>query len=203
LTSTGQDFPDASAPGDITTLLRAWGNGDCSALNRVFPELYAELDVIAERVLNKLTSGNSTLNSAALVNEAYMRLIESKSPLWQNRGHFFAFASTMIRGILVDHLRSRRALKRGGDLFRITLQNVGMDELGVNPELLDLDTALKALGSKWPRAATAVDLRFFGGFSESETASALGCSVPTIRRDMKFARAWIQRRLTGSIPGET
>lgn len=201
MSSPGQPTQDNSPSGRITILLRAWAEGDLEALNQVFPELYEELVRIAGRILRGVASGQHSLNSAELVNEAYIRLAASPSRHWQGRGEFFALACTMIKGILVDHLRSRYAKKRGGDFIRVTLGDVAANhELGVNPELIDLNIALDALGKKWPRVAAAVNLRMFGGCSVGEIASALECAQPTVQRDLQFAKVWLRKRLGSSLP---
>lgn len=181
---------------DITALLRAWSAGSASALNDALPEIYAELRHIAARRLRARQKG-CTLDPIALVHEAYLRMAESSPVIFENRSHFFAIASLLMRTILIDHIRAKRAIKRGSDGIAVTLGDVvGESSFGSAPDLLDLDAALGELGAKYPRHAQIVEMRFFGGLSVEESAEALGISTATVKRDWTFARAWILERLS-------
>lgn len=183
-------------PGDnITELLRAWSGGNASALNDALPQMYAELRRIAgNRIRARQT--NCTLDSTALVHEAYLRMTQSSPVLWQNRAHFFALASILMRGILVDHIRAKHAHKRGSAGVSVTLSDVpGDSSLAVAPDLLDLDAAINELAALYPRHATIVEMRFFGGLSVEEVAESLGISPATVKRDWTFAKTWLLRRL--------
>ena len=178
----------------ITQLLLAWGEGDEAALAQLMPLVYAELRKVAARHLRRQRPGH-TLQTTALVNEAYLRLIESSQVRWQNRAHFFAVSAQLMRRILVDFARERQNLKRGGDA-----QQVSLDEaLIVAPErgadLLALDDALTRLAALNPRQAQIVELRYFGGLSEEESAEALKVSLRTVQRDWNLARLWLYREL--------
>jgi len=179
----------------ITHLLLAWGDGDQTALEKLMPLVYEELRRVAARHMRRQGPGH-TLQTTALVNEAYVRLIDSSQVRWQNRAHFFAVSAQMMRRILIDFARSRRYLKRGGGV-----QQVSLDEtLAVAPErgsdLLELDEALTRLAALSGRQAQIVELRYFGGLSEEEAAEALKISVRTVQRDWNLARLWLYRELT-------
>ena len=179
----------------ITQLLLAWGNGDEAALGQLMPLVYNELRKVAARHLRRQHS-NHTLQTTALVNEVYMRLIDSNQVRWQNRAHFFAVSAQLMRRILVDFARARHNLKRGGGA-----QQVSLDEaLVVAPErgadLLALDEALTRLQALNARQAQVVELRYFGGLNEEETAEALKVSLRTVQRDWNLARLWLYRELT-------
>jgi RNA polymerase sigma-70 factor (ECF subfamily) len=179
----------------ITHLLLAWGEGDQTALEKLMPLVYEELRRVAARHMRRQGPGH-TLQTTALVNEAYVRLIDSSQVRWQNRAHFFAVSAQMMRRILIDFARSRRYLKRGGGA-----QQVSLDEtLAVAPErgsdLLELDEALTRLAALSERQAQIVELRYFGGLSEEEAAEALKISVRTVQRDWNLARLWLYRELS-------
>ncbi|MBI1766088.1 MAG: sigma-70 family RNA polymerase sigma factor [Acidobacteria bacterium] len=185
---------EKSTSPQITQLLLAWGAGDEAALAQLMPLVYAELRQVAARHLRRQRPGH-TLQTTALVNEAYLRLIDSSQVRWQNRAHFFAVSAQLMRRILVDFARSRQNLKRGGGA-----QQVSLDEaLAVAPErgadLLALDDALTRLAALNPRQAQVVELRYFGGLSEEESAEALKVSLRTVQRDWKLARLWLYREL--------
>ena len=186
-----------NASPQITQLLLAWGKGDETALETLMPMVYDELRRVAARHLRRQRPGH-TLQTTALVNEAYLRLIDSSQVGWQNRAHFFAVSAQLMRRILVDFARSRQYLKRGGGA-----QQVSLDEaLVVAPErsadLLELDEALTRLGALNPRQAQVVELRYFGGLSEEETAEALKVSLRTVQRDWNLARLWLYRQIVTS-----
>jgi len=179
----------------ITQLLLAWGKGDQAALEELMPLVYDELRKVAARFLRRQRPGH-TLQTTALVNEAYLRLIDSNRVQWQNRAHFFAVSATLMRRILVDFARERQNLKRGG-----AAELVPLDEaLVVAPErgadLLALDEALNRLAALNPRQAQVVELRYFGGLSEEEAAEALKVSLRTVQRDWNLARLWLYRELS-------
>jgi RNA polymerase sigma factor (TIGR02999 family) len=180
----------------ITHLLLAWGHGDPAALDSLMPLVYGELRKVAARHLRGQRVGH-TLQTTALVNEAYLRLIDASQVQWQDRAHFFAVAAHFMRRILVDFARSRNYQKRGGGAQQVSLA----DALAIAPErgadLLALDEALTRLQALNERQAQVVELRYFGGLSEEETAEALKVSVRTVRRDWNFARVWLHRELTG------
>lgn len=180
---------------DITRLLVAWGQGDQTALERLMPLVYDELRRLAKRHMNRQPPGH-TLQTTALVNEAYLRLIDANQVRWQNRAHFFAVSAQLMRRILVDFARSRKSLKRGAEARQVTLD----DSLEVSPErgadLVALDDALNTLAAMNPRQSQIVELRYFGGLSEEEIAEALKISTRTVRRDWSLARAWLYRELS-------
>jgi len=186
---------------DITLLLRAWGRGDEAALDRLTPLVYDELRRMAQRYMNNESPGN-TLQATALVNEAFLRLVDAASVEWQDRAHFFAIAARLMRRILVDGARARGAFRRGGQAHRIDgtttfdLDHISTLDSGRSAELIALNDSLEAL-SRWDsRKAQVVELRFFGGLSVEETAEVLKVSVQTVKRDWKLARAWLTRELT-------
>ena len=181
--------------GDISALLRAWSGGDQSALDRLTPIVYNELHRLARRYMKHERPGHS-LQSAALVNEAYLRLVDYERMQWQNRAHFFAVSAQVMRRILVDHAR-RHNLKRGGGVRHVALEEaaaVGGDQ---GPDLVALDDAMNTLARIDPRKVQVVEMRFFGGLSVEETAEVLKVSPVTVKRDWRAARAWLYRELTG------
>lgn len=180
--------PDA-AP--LTELLKAWSEGDADAGERLMPLVYAELRRRAAQHLRRERQGH-TLEPVALVHEAYVRLIDQKTP-WQNREHFYAVASRMMRRVLVDHARARQRAKRSAGV-RVTLSQVAAAPEPM-VEVLALDQALDELAVREPRQVRLVELRYFGGLSESEAAAALSISRATASREWSLARAWLYRRL--------
>jgi RNA polymerase sigma factor (TIGR02999 family) len=183
------------ASGEITQLLLAWGGGDETALERLMPLVHVELKRLAKRYMNRQRSGH-TLQTTALVNEAYLRLIDSSRVQWQNRAHFFAISAQLMRRILVDAARAKQNLKRGGGAQLVALDEAPDVFSEQAAELVALDDALKALASFSPRLCQVVELRYFGGLSEEETAEVLKTSTRTIRRDWKLARTWLYRELS-------
>jgi RNA polymerase sigma factor (TIGR02999 family) len=181
---------------DISGLIAAWGNGDEKALSSLMSFVYPELRRIARQHLNHRQAGH-TLESAALANEAYLKLIHAGSVRCENRVHFLALCSQIIRRILVDHARSRGYAKRGGDAVRVPLDDVlvGAQDRGI--EILALDEGLQSLSKIDPRKVRVVELRYFGGLSFEETAEVLGISAETAKRDWKMAKAWLFQELTG------
>lgn len=181
----------------VTELLVRWRGGDHAALDSLMPLVYAELRRIANRHLRG-ERPDHTLQSTALVHEAYMRLADQDLPQWQNRAHFFAVAAHLMRQILVDHARSHRASKRGGDVCKLTLDDAEEQPQGVNVDILALDDALKSLASMDPQQSQVVELKFFAGLSIEDTAEVLGISISTVKRDWITARAWLFRELDRS-----
>ena len=180
----------------ITNLLLAWGQGDEAALEALMPLVYSELRKVAARHMRGQRAGH-TLQTTALVNEAYLRLIDASQVKWQNRAHFFAVAAHFMRRILVDFARSRNYKKRGGGAQAVSLDEAMIVTPERGADLLAVDEALTRLEALNERQAQVVELRYFGGLSEEETAEALKVSVRTVRRDWNFARVWLHRELTG------
>jgi RNA polymerase sigma factor (TIGR02999 family) len=182
-------------PEGITQLLVDWSNGDQKALDKLMPLVYRELRRLASNYLRRERPGH-TLQPTALVNEAYLKLIDQKSARWQNRAQFFGVAAQLMRRILVDHARAHQADKRGGsDQQRLSITSA--ERLVQQPEvdLLALHEALEELATLDPQQERIVELRFFGGLSIEETAEVLGVGHATIERDWKMARAWLRRKL--------
>jgi len=189
--------PDRGDGGDLTQLLRAWSDGQADAFDRVLPLVYDELHRMAARYLAGERSGIS-LQATALVNELCVRLLGWEAVHWQNRGHFFGVSAGMMRRVLVDIARRRRAERRGGpNAVRVPLDAIEIPASEPSADLLAVDVALQALASEDPRKARVVELRFFGGLSIEETAEALGISARTVHADWVFARAWLYRELKG------
>jgi RNA polymerase sigma-70 factor (ECF subfamily) len=181
--------------GDVSTLLRAWREGDQSALDKLTPIVYDELRRLAGQYLSRERAGHS-LQATALVNEAYLRLVDYKRMRWENRAHFFAVSAQLMRRILVDHAR-RHNLKRGGGVQHIALEDTAVVGGGRAENLVVLDDAMQALARIDPRKAHVVELRFFGGLSVEETAEVLKVSPVTVTRDWNTARAWLLREVGG------
>lgn len=178
----------------VTGLPAAWSAGDRSALERLIPLVEAKLRSLARRYLRKERAGH-TLQTTALVNEAYLRLVDYKEMQWQNRAHFFAVSAQIMRRILVEHARSRRSLKRGGLWQQISLDEAASIPLDRPADLVALDDALKSLAALDARKHEVVGLRFFGGLSVEETAEVLKVSRDTVLRDWQTAKAWLFREL--------
>jgi RNA polymerase sigma-70 factor, ECF subfamily len=193
---------DDPSPREVTQLLRAWGQGDERALGRLTPLVYNELHRIANRFMAHERPGH-TLQTTALVNEVYVRLVDSARASWQDRAHFFAVCAKMMRRILVDWARSRRAAKRGGEAGPVELDRA--PELAMEPgtDLVALDDALNALALLDKRKSQTVELRFFGGLSVEETADVLKVSPETVMRDWKLAKSWLRRELSRGAGRET
>jgi RNA polymerase sigma factor (TIGR02999 family) len=187
--------PEA-AVSDISKLLRAWSDGDQSALDRLTPIVYDELRRLARRYMRRERPGHS-LQTTALVNEAYMRLLDYKRMEWQDRAHFFAISAQLMRRILVEHAR-RHNLKRGGGVQHVSLEEaVVVVGDGRGADLVALDDAMNALARFDPRKVQVVEMRFFGGLSVEETAEVLKVSPVTVMRDWSTAKAWLYRELSG------
>lgn len=189
-----------AAPDDVSQLLRAWRDGDPSALEKLTPIVYSELHRLARRYMQGERAGHS-LQTTALVNEAYVRLVGYKRMQWQNRAHFFAVSAQLMRRILVDRAR-RRNLKRGGGLKRISLEDIPLVSAERGEDLVALDDAMIRLAELDPRKAQIVEMRFFGGLSVEETAEVLKVSAVTVMRHWSIARAWLYRELAGGTRDE-
>jgi RNA polymerase sigma-70 factor, ECF subfamily len=182
------------AVGEVSRLLRAWSSGDRSALDSLTSIVYQELRRLASFYLRGERPGH-TLQTTALVNEAYMRLVDYKRMQWQHRAHFFAVSAQVMRRILVDHARQRN-LKRGGGVRHVSLEQVAVVRGARAADLVALDDAMEALARFDPRKAKVVELRFFGGLSVDETGEVLKTSPATVIRDWSTARAWLYREMT-------
>jgi RNA polymerase sigma factor (TIGR02999 family) len=200
LPTTRFDMPD-NPQADVTRLLVQLSTGDQTAINHLMPLVYDELRRIAGSHLRRERAGH-TLQSTALVHEAYLRLIDQRNVVWQNRAHFFGLASQMIRRILVDHARGHQAAKRGAGAPRLSLD----EAMGVpgarDLDLLALDDSLQALGRIDPEQSRLVELRFFGGLTIEETAEVMGVSPATVSREWNAARAWLFRELARGASGD-
>ena len=180
---------------EISTLLRAWSNGDQGALKGLTAIVYAELRRLAHRYMARERTGH-TLQTTALVNEAYMRLVDYKRMHWQNRAHFFAVSAQVMRRILVDHARSHN-VKRGAGVQHVSLDDVAVVGGDRTADLVALDDAMNALARLDPRKVRIIEMRFFGGLSTEETAEVLKVSPATVRRDWSIAKLWLYRELGG------
>jgi RNA polymerase sigma factor (TIGR02999 family) len=180
---------------DVSELLNAWSDGEESALEELMPLVYDELRVMAKRYMNSQPSDH-TLQTTALIHEAYLKLADNKEKHWENRAHFFAVAAQAMRHILVDHARSHQAVKRGGATETISLDNSAFVSPERASEMVALDDALKGLETLDSRKSRVVELRYFGGLSVVETASVLKISPETVQRDWRFAKTWLLRALT-------
>ncbi len=183
-----------NASEDITVLLHRYQQGDTDAQNQLVIAVQSELRVIAARYMRREKVGH-TLQTTALVNEAYLKLVNIKATSWQHRAHFFAVASQIMRRILVDHARQHIAGKRGGGMEALPLNEALVFTVEKSSQLVDLDDALKALEKQDRRACQVIELRFFGGLSVEESAEALKVSPRTVRREWTFARAWLREQL--------
>ena len=181
---------------DVTMLLQAWSAGDMAARDEVMDVVYRELRRRAAGQLRRERRGQ-TLQPTALVHEAYLRLVDQRRVVWQNRGQFFGVACQMMRRILVDRARAHRMAKRSGEWRRVTLDEAVRATLPVDVDVLDLDAALTRLAAFDPRKGQLAELRFFGGLSLEEAGGALGISIGTAERDWQAARAWLQKELRG------
>jgi len=185
------------ASNQVTELLVRWRDGDKAALDALMPLVYSELRRIANRYLQGERSDH-TLQSTALVHEAYVRMTNQQLPQWQNRAHFFAVAAQLMRQILVDHARNHRASKRGGDAYKLALEDAEEQFQPVDLDIVALDDALKTLAAMDSQQSRVVELKFFGGLSNEDTAEVLGVSTSTVKRDWTTARAWLFRELNRS-----
>ncbi len=186
---------------EITGLLAAWGGGDESALERLTPLVYDELHRLAHRYMSRERPGH-TLQTTALVNEAYLRLVNWREVRWQNRAHFFAVSAQMMRRILVDFARDRQYLKRGGGALRVSLSEAAAFTECRGADLVALDEALTALAEMDQRKGQVVEMRFLGGLSVEEVAEVLKVSEETVMRDWRLAKVWLLRELGQEAGGE-
>jgi len=183
-------------PQEVTRLLLAWNQGDESALEKLVPQVYQELRRLAKRQMRG-EHPDHTLQTTALINEAYLRLVDLRNIQWQNRAHFFALCARLMRRILVDFARSRHYAKRGGGAHPVSLDRSLVVSPAHSTDLVAVDDALKALTKVDARKAQVVELRFFGGLTVEETAEVLKVSPETVQRDWKLAKAWLLRELSG------
>jgi RNA polymerase sigma factor (TIGR02999 family) len=180
---------------EVTGLLKAWGSGDETALDRLSSVVYEELRRMARRYMRNERPGN-TLQTTALVNEVYLRLVDVKNVGWQHRAQFFAISAQMMRRILVDAARARGSRKRGGGAIKVNVDETAVLLPQPEASVLALDEALEAFSQVAPRQAKVVELRYFGGLREEEIAEVLKISARTVRRDWDFAKSWLMRELS-------
>jgi RNA polymerase sigma-70 factor, ECF subfamily len=186
------------SPHEITQLLAEWSNGNQTALDKLYPLVYDELHKMARRYMNRERQGH-TLQTTALINEAYVRLVDQKQVHWQNRAHFFAISAQIMRRILIDHARRYDYAKRGGGAEKISLDEIAIVALEPASAVLLLDEALNRLGEIDPRRSQVVELRYFGGLSNEEIAGVLKISENTVTRDWNMARAWLYQELRETV----
>jgi RNA polymerase sigma factor (TIGR02999 family) len=181
----------------ITQLLVEWSDGNQSALDQLYPLVYDELHRLARRYMSRERKGH-TLQTTALINEAYVRLVDQRNVHWANRSHFFAISAQIMRRILIDHARRHAYAKRGGGAQQVSLEESATVTPVKSLELIRLDEALKSLSEMDPRRGQVVELRYFGGLNNEEIAGVLNVSENTVTRDWNMARAWLYQQLTGS-----
>lgn len=181
----------------ITELLAEWSGGNQAALDELYPLVYDELHRLARRYMSRERKGH-TLQTTALINEAYVRLVDQRNVQWANRSHFFAISAQIMRRILIDHARRHAYAKRGGGAQQVSLDETAAIALDNLSEFLRLDEALQSLAELDPRRSRVVELRYFGGLNNEEIAGVLNISENTVIRDWNMARAWLHRQLTGS-----
>ena len=198
MTGPGGRPAERSSPSHVTDLLVAWSGGDTQALEKLMPLVHGELRRLARRQMAGERQGH-TLQTTALINEAYLRLIDLTRVRWQDRAHFLAISARLMRRILVDHARSRRYAKRGGGAALVVFDEALVVTSGARPDLVALDDALQALAAVDSRKSQVVEMRFFGGLSVDETAEALGVSPETVMRDWRLAKVWLLRELGGKV----
>lgn len=186
---------------EVTQLLKAWGQGDEGALGRLIPLVQQELHRLAHCYMSR-EKPDHTLQTTALVNEVYLRLVNIAQVSWQDRAHFFAIAARMMRRILTDFARSRNYQKRGGAALHVSFDEALVVSQEKDAEIVAVDEALSALAAVDPRKSQVVELRFFGGLSVEETAEVLKVSPETVKRDWRFAKAWLHRALSGGKSDE-
>jgi RNA polymerase sigma factor (TIGR02999 family) len=182
---------------NLTQLLIDWSNGDAQALEKLTPLVYRDLHRLAQRYFRSESPGH-TLQSTALVHEAYLRLIDQRNTRWQNRAHFFGISAQLMRRILVDHARARKAGKRGGHAAMIQIDESVAAPEQQNLDLVALDDCLKALSGIDPQQARVVELRYFAGLTVEETAEVMHVSPTTVKREWRLARAWLHREIAKS-----
>ena len=193
--AAGPSSPDRSGP-HVTELLLAWGRGDRAALDELVPIVHQELRRLA-RLQMRGERDNHTLQTTALVNEAFIRLVDLRRIRWQDRAHFLALSARLMRRILVDHARLRHTRKRGDGAVNVALDDSVVLSKERGPDLVALDDALESLTRMDPRKGQVVELRFFGGLSVEETAEALSVSPETVLRDWRLAKVWLLREVSG------
>jgi RNA polymerase sigma-70 factor, ECF subfamily len=181
---------------EVTRLLQAWGTGDQGALKRLMDVVYGELHKLASHYM-AAEQGGHTLQTTALVNEVYIRLVDVKHVGWEDRAHFFALCAQLMRRVLIDFARSRNYQKRGGRIPHVELYEAATISMETGPEILAVDEALKSLAKVDRRKSQVVELRFFGGLTVDETATVLKVSAETVNRDWRLAKAWLLRELSG------
>lgn len=191
-----QGLPEIPSKDEVTQLLKAWRSGDDRALDRLIPVVENELHRLAHRCMAKENPGH-TLQTTALVNEVYLRLVDVQGVSWQDRAHFFAISARMMRRILTDFARSRNYQKRGGAALHVSFDEALAVSQQQHAEIVAIDDALVELAALDPRKSQVVELRFFGGLSVEETAEALKVSPETVKRDWRFAKSWLHRVLSG------
>lgn len=187
---------DSPTRPEVTQLLKAWGDGEMEALARLAPIVHRELHRLAHQYMSREKPGH-TLQTTALVNEVYVRLVDASHITWQDRAHFFAISAQMMRRILVDFARSRHYLKRGGEAQQVSFDEALVVSREQDENILALDEALNRLGALDARKSQVVELRYFGGLSVKETAEVLKVSEETVMRDWKFSKAWLLQALGG------
>ena len=187
-------MPDSSDKFPVTELLQEWSRGDRAALDQLLPLIHADLHSIARRRLHSMAPGSS-MQATALVNEVYLRLVDSGSVNFRDRAHFFAICATVMRQIVIDGARARSREKRGGDWRRIALDESEIPSADSDDSLLVLDQAMNRLAALDQRKAKVVELRFFGGLTNGEIAEVAGISVDTVKRDWSFAKLWLAREM--------
>jgi RNA polymerase sigma factor (TIGR02999 family) len=186
---------------EVTQLLKDWSGGDEGALGKLIPLVQPELHRLAHHYMSRERAGH-TLQTTALLNEAYLQLVDDPKRNWQNRTHFMAAAAQLMRRIIVDYARERRSLKRGGGALKVSLDEAALVTEKQSEELLALDEALERLGVQDPRKSQIVELRYFGGLTVEETAEFLKLSHRTVKREWRMAKAWLYRALSGEEPDE-
>ena len=190
----------ATSPKEVTQLLVEWGHGDKAALDQLIPMVYDELRRLARGYMRREKQGH-TLQTSALIHEAYLRLVDQKHVEWHNRAHFFGVAAQLMRRILVDHARSRSRAKRGGNAQMVSLAEPSAVSLEL-AEVIALDDALKNLAEMDPRKAQIVEMKFFGGLTNEEVAEVLKVTTRTVEREWRKAKAWLQRAISKVVPNE-
>ena len=192
--SNAENIRNSAGAREVTQLLADWSQGNDAALQKLTPLVYEELRRLAHRYMEG-QSPNHTLQTTALVDEAYLRLVDQKMPSFTNRSHFFAVAAKAMRQILIDHARSQQRQKRGAGASKVELDETALISPEQSEEILDLNDALERLASLDTRAAQGVELRYFGGLNQDEIAEVLKVSAVTVRRDWVFARSWLYKEL--------
>src|SRR6266481_892023 len=187
---------------EVTQLLGDWSGGDEAALEKLVPLVQPELHRLAHHYMSRERAGH-TLQTTAILNEAYLRLVDNTKPVWLGRSHFIAAAAQLMRRIMVDHARERHAIKRGNDALKVTLDEAALVTERRSEELLALDEALERLGAQDPRKVQIVELRYFGGLKVDEAAEFLKLSRRTVEREWNMAKAWLYRALSAQEPNET